>query len=417
MACLFAFSLFGYIQRTEITIVGESMMRDLGLSQVMFGWLLTVFLIGYSAFQVPGAILGEYLGARRTLTWIGVATLAAAGVMALTPRLPDVNAVMAILVSTQLLLGIVQATLFPVASGTIRNWFPARQWGFAQGLIVTGLWVGSAVTPPLMSALVLRIGWRAALGTACALAVPPLVWWCFYARDTPAQHPAVSREELAELGADKPGGGGRRLTASRVFRLLVDPRISLVTISYFLMNYVFYLVTFWSFIYLRQERHLSLLESGWLASLPFLTAALASAAGGRLGDYLIARFGSPWGARFLAFFALPGAGLFLWLTGAADNAYLAVASLCLAFGCCEIMEGTYWSTVMRAAPADTMTATAVLNTGGNLGGVVATPAIAALSANHQWASVFAIGTLVSLAAAAVWFWIDIEPIQINEVMA
>jgi predicted MFS family arabinose efflux permease len=64
-----------------------------------------------------------------------------------------------------------------------------------------------------------------------------------------------------------------------------------------------------------------------------------------------------------------------------------------------------------------MTATAVLNTGGNLGGVVATPAIAALSANHQWASVFAIGTLVSLAAAAVWFWIDIEPIQINEVMA
>jgi hypothetical protein len=41
------------------------------------------------------------------------------------------------------------------------------------------------------------------------------------------------------------------------------------------------------------------------------------------------------------------------------------------------MEGTYWSTAMRAAPADAMTATALLNTGGNLGGVVATPAIAA----------------------------------------
>jgi hypothetical protein len=37
---------------------------------------------------------------------------------------------------------------------------------------------------------------------------------------------------------------------------------------------------------------------------------------------------------------------------------------------------------MRLAPSDSMAATAVLNTGGNLGGVVATPAIAALSANH-----------------------------------
>jgi predicted MFS family arabinose efflux permease len=62
---------------------------------------------------------------------------------------------------------------------------------------------------------------------------------------------------------------------------------------------------------------------------------------------------------------------------------------------------------MRLAPADSMAATAVLNTGGNLGGVVATPAIAALSANHQWQSVFAVGALASLAAAALWFWVDI----------
>ena len=95
-----------------------------------------------------------------------------------------------------------------------------------------------------------------------------------------------------------------------------------------------------------------------------------------------------------------------------------VAALCLAFGCCEIMEGTYWSTAMRAAPGDTMTATALLNTGGNLGGVMATPAIAVLSANHQWASIFVIGTMTSLAAAALWLWINVEsPVQIKEVMA
>ena len=152
---------------------------------------------------------------------------------------------------------------------------------------------------------------------------------------------------------------------------------------------------------------MTVLESGWLASLPFLTAAFACAAGGRLSDRLIVRFGTHWGARALPLLALPCAGLFLWLTGIAGDASLAVAALCLAFGCCEITEGPFWSVTMRLAPSDSMAATAVLNTGGNLGGVVATPAIAALSANHQWHAVFAIGALASLAAAGLWFWVDI----------
>ena len=62
---------------------------------------------------------------------------------------------------------------------------------------------------------------------------------------------------------------------------------------------------------------------------------------------------------------------------------------------------------MRLAPADSMAATAVLNTGGNLGGVVATPAIAALSAHHQWQAIFALGAAASLGAAALWFWVDV----------
>jgi sugar phosphate permease len=55
----------------------------------------------------------------------------------------------------------------------------------------------------------------------------------------------------------------------------------------------------------------------------------------------------------------------------------------------------------------------VLNTGGNLGGVVATPAIAALSANHQWQAIFALGAATSLGAAALWFWVDVARPSVN----
>jgi ACS family glucarate transporter-like MFS transporter len=190
---------------------------------------------------------------------------------------------------------------------------------------------------------------------------------------------------------------------------VLDQRVVLLTLSYFLMNYVFYLVTFWCFLYLVQERHFTLLEGGWLASLPFLCAAIAAAAGGRLCDALCLRYGVRRGIRMLPVVALPCAAGFLVITGAVTNAYLAVVTLCLAFACTELTEGTYWAATMRAAPRQVMPATALLNMGGNLGGVVATPTIAALSAAHRWTSVFALGAALAVLAAVVLWLVDVEP--------
>jgi len=49
----------------------------------------------------------------------------------------------------------------------------------------------------------------------------------------------------------------------------------------------------------------------------------------------------------------------------------------------------------------------VLNTGGNVGGVVVTLAIAAPSTNHQCHAIFALGAAASVVAAVIWFWVEI----------
>ncbi|HEY7752502.1 MAG TPA: MFS transporter, partial [Steroidobacteraceae bacterium] len=196
------------------------------------------------------------------------------------------------------------------------------------------------------------------------------------------------------------------LTWKRVLGVLSDPQILLITLSYTIMNYVFYLVMFWSFLYLVQERKLSVLESGWLAALPFLVAGIASATGGRIADTLRAYFGDRVGMRIIPLVALPLAALFLYLTVSLDNAYWAVAALCMGFACVELNEGPFWGAAMRLQPSDTMAATAVLNTGGNLGGLVATPIIAALSAGQNWRLVFATGAVTSIVAALLWLFID-----------
>jgi len=405
-ALLFAFAFAGYVQRTSVAIAAERMMPELGMSQVELGWLLTAFLFTYSVFQLPGALAGQRFGARRTLTAIGLATVLASCATAMTPSIASGGALIAGLVAARALLGVAQSALFPVAAGTVRTWFPVGAWASAQGLLVSGLWLGAAATPPLVAGLMATRGWRSALILTSLPSLLLVALWFWYSRDRPADHGGVAAEELAELASNPDPASSSRASVRHLFRVLGNPQILRLTTSYFLMNYVFYLVAFWCFLYLVQERHITVLESGWLASLPFVVAGGASAAGGRLSDRLRARWGDRVGMRILPLVALPSSAIFLFLTVSAASAYWAVAALCLGFACIEVTEGTFWAATMRLAPQDTMAATAVLNTGGNLGGVVATPVIATLSAHHGWTAVFTTGATLALAAAVLWLSID-----------
>ena len=71
-ALLFGFAIFGYVQRTGIAIAADRMLPELGLTRIQFGWLLNAFLIAYTALQVPGALVGQWFGPRRTLEIVGL---------------------------------------------------------------------------------------------------------------------------------------------------------------------------------------------------------------------------------------------------------------------------------------------------------------------------------------------------------
>jgi ACS family glucarate transporter-like MFS transporter len=216
----------------------------------------------------------------------------------------------------------------------------------------------------------------------------------------------VKPAELAEL-AGNPRYAAAPLSVARVLRVLGNPQILLVTLSYLIMNYVFYLVTNWSFLYLVQDRKLSVLESGWLGALPFVVAGAAAATGGRVADRLRERYGDRRGARVVPLVALPLAGLFLYLTASLASPYWAIAALCLAFAFVELNEGNYWGVAMRLEPNDSMAATAVLNMGGNIGGVIGTWFIATISSSTGgWGIVFATGAATSVVAALLWLTID-----------
>jgi len=395
-----------YFQQKGVTIAAERIMPELSLTQMQIGWLQWAFVLGYTPTQILAGQIGQRFGGRRTLTIAGLWAVVATIAMPLAPLVLTGGALFAGLFLSQLMLGIAQSPTFPVGAGMVRVWLPARVWAFANGVQSMGLQLGAAATPPVIALLMHRFGWQRALFWTSFPALGLILVWAWYSRNTPQEHPSVSAAELAELDSPDDSASPIEPSSKAAFRLLIGRDVLLLTTSYMSMNYVYYLLSNWSFLYLIQERHLGVLESGWLAALPPLGAALGAGLGGGVADLLCIRFGLRWGYRLVPLASLPMVAALLAFAVFESSAVLAVIAMTMCYGLVELNEGPYWAATMRVAGKHTMTATGLLNTGGALGGFIGIPVVAYLSGHHAWNTAFLLGAGCALASALAWIGID-----------
>jgi ACS family glucarate transporter-like MFS transporter len=406
VAYLFGFAFIAYMQRTSFSVAAAQMMPELGISQIQLGWLMTAYLVTYTAFQLPGGVFGQWLGARKALVLTGIVGLAATLATPVAPLLFAGTALAAVLLGSRLLVGAAHAPLFPISTGVIESWFPVGHWAFPNGLQTAGMHLGSAVATPLIALMMEAYGWKNTLVWTSLPALLLIGLWAWYGRNRPADHPAVSAAELAELGTAGKRPAALGIKRRDLLRVLGNRDVLLLAVSYTIMNYVFYLIGSWSFLYLVQERHLSVAQSGLLGSLPYIAAAIGSGLGGRLGDGLALRFGPRIGYRMVPVVVLPLSGLLLYAGVEASSALWAVGALSLAFGLIETTEGIYGAAATSVAREHSMAAWGVLGTGGNLGGIIGTPVVAWLSAQGSWTAAFLTGTVAAVISGVLWLWVD-----------
>jgi MFS transporter, ACS family, glucarate transporter len=403
---LFGFGFVAYFQQRGLTVAAADIMPHLHLTQRQIGYLLESMLLGYTVLQFPGGVIGQRVGARWMFVIISLIAFAATVSTPLAPVFLTGGALYAALLAAQLLLGSSQGPIFPVSAGVFEAWFPSRQWALVQGLQSMGLQLGAALTPPVIASLMVNFGWQRALAWSALPVLALIGGWAWYGRNTPEEHPRVGATELAELD---PGAGPRvdqAISWSGLWVLIRNRDILALTASYICMNYVFYLLANWSFLYLLQERHFTRLEGGWLASTPPLAAAIGAGIGGYLASVLAQRYGVRLGLRIIPLVSIPAAGVLQFAAVDATNAYMAVAALALCYAAVELNEGPYWAAIMHIGRADTMSAAGILNTGGNLGGLICTPIVAHLSEHHEWTLAFLIGTAFAAVSAALWLLVD-----------
>ena len=406
-AFLFGFAVMSYLQRTSIAVAAKEIMSQLHLSHWQIGLLNAAFVAAYTLSQVPAAAFGQRYGARTTFVLVGIVGMLAMIATPLAPMLFAGTGLFLALLAAQALLGASQGPVFPVYAAVVEAWFPQKRWALANGLNSGGMNLGGLMTAPLIVILAQSYGWQGALLRLAPPAVVLTAWWGWYGRNTPEQHTSVTPQEIAEL-ADTDRPPPTPLTWRRLIGIATNRDVLLLAISYLCMNFSFYLLSTWSYLYLVEIRKLSGIESGFAGALPWLGAAVGAAVGGEVCDRLVLKFGARWGYRLVPLVTLPIAGLMLLVTIRAATAYAAVAALTVAFCAVEFNEGAYWAATMRVARADTGAATGVLNTGGNTGGIVCGLVVGALADAGSYSACFVTGTVFALVGAGLWLLIDAD---------
>jgi len=407
LALIILASFISYVLRMNMSIAGDSMMVDLGLTTVQLGMVFSAFAAGYAIFQFPAGVFGGRIGSRLAITVIAIVWGLLTIATGLTPGsdVASAGVVVASLVVLRFLVGVSHAPIFPVTGGTTADWFPIGHWGLPLGLSSTGLTLGAAATAPLVVWLMGPYGWRGSFFLAAPAAFLLAAAWWWYVRDYPRDHPNVRPRELALIDANRPAPQSHAEHKGAWKKVLANRDILLLTVSYFCMNYVFYLFFNWLYIYLKDVKGFGEGEAVGFTSALWVIGAVGATLGGFSCDRLIERFGLRRGPQVLSITSLVICAVFLFLGAISSKPYLAVVLLCVAFGFTQITEAAYWSTMISVAGRDASEGGGVLNTGGNVVGFVG-GMLVPLTANYfGWVVAVSTGSVFALIAAALWLFV------------
>lgn len=145
------------------------------------------------------------------------------------------------------------------------------------------------------------------------------------------------------------------------------------------------------------EYGLDAITMGYVFSAVALGHALFQILGGWLTDRLSGRLGALPGRRRVAMLGFGLTALCIMLGATAVQPLWEVFFLSLGAGWLYFAVTPFWSMVIEIAPGRAGAVAGIMNTGGNLGGVLSPVAIPWLGQHHGWS--------LALATAAVWSWL------------
>lgn len=184
----------------------------------------------------------------------------------------------------------------------------------------------------------------------------------------------------------------------------------MLTAGYFAVCYFEYIFFFWLYYYFGNVRRFSQSQTTLATTALFVAWSVMTPAGGWCADRLTPCLGSMRAKRWVCTCTLPISPILLLAGASIESAIPSITCIALAMGFAAASDGPFWAAVIEASPGQVGAATSLLNTGGNLGGVVSpmlTPWVAAWAG---WAGGLYLASAVVLIRVLLWFFVDCTPL-------
>jgi MFS family permease len=276
---LFIANAINYVDRVNISVAGSEISKTFNLGPGELGIVFSCFFYVYVLLILPTGLLTDRYGARVVMTvgmfiWaVGSAATGYAGSFIE-------------LFAARILLGIGESSSYPAGNRIVREWAPRAERGVMVALFNAGSTAGPAVGILGTSALLQYFDWREVFYIVGGLTLFwALVWWAFYR--SPEKAEWLSKEEREFVLVERDEQRAEAVKTMSLKALLKQRVMWGLLLTHGCQVYSIYLFLTWLPTYLRNVRHMDLMQAGWFGMLPYLVAAVGSILIAALSDRLV----------------------------------------------------------------------------------------------------------------------------------
>jgi MFS transporter, ACS family, D-galactonate transporter len=334
LAALCVVAALNYIQRNSISGAEKTIRDDLHLTIEETGNAISLFFLSYALCQIPSGWLAQRISPRWALTLFAAGWSVATMACALATGAKE-------LVWARLVMGVMQAGVFPCATMILLVWYPATRRALATAILNSFMLIGGAIGSMLTATLLGGIpgflpplSWRLLF---VVFALPGIVWACWFGwwfRNRPSEHSGVNPAELDMLESDRlkfqaadrsartsqqrersqgdamPAPVSAKVDSPAVWSplnlrgtlyrpvrtallfLITNPALIFLCLQQFCRAGALRFFDAWFPTYLQEARGLSREHANWLTSLPLLAGVFGGTLGGWVSDTVLLYTGS-----------------------------------------------------------------------------------------------------------------------------
>jgi ACS family D-galactonate transporter-like MFS transporter len=285
LVLIFVSVVINYMDRTNVSVAASALSEDLQLTTLQMGLIFSAFGWTYSILQIPGGLAVDLVKARILYPFLLVA-------WSIATLVQGVISSFAALIGCRMAIGIFEAPSYPCNNKIVTSWFPETERASAIAVYTSGQFIGLAFLMPVLAVIQNSFGWR---GLFIISGIIGIVWaaiWYIFYRD-PEDHPTISQQELELIGSaksleNKNADDEKVRVTKEDFKLVLSSRkLWGIFIGQFCIGGTMIFFLTWFPTYLVTYRGLDFIQSGFLASVPFIAAFFGVLVSGFSSDYLV----------------------------------------------------------------------------------------------------------------------------------